>query len=406
LKSSQCLLLVLRYRFSATSSFGIDFRVRQNLSIVSYMMQSPRDTSKRVYLDDESKFELWNQQIQDFAMSFADEGLGHSVYGLVGFILSELVYARDFSDAPPFELITAEFPAPTANDDIEHWKILAKHRADTFKAQGKAKAELRAFILDTVPSEVFLQLRTAQGLATVTTAQLFAAVTDKYSQASPEMLAKVQLPLHTKFTTGDKLDSHLTAHVLAHKASERLNCTILDHDKVRLFLASLSSTGAWSSYIEEFQARYTTVKTRTWAKVMKKFPRYDVRRLNQATTSHEAGFAGAAQLEQLTATNVQLQAQINELKAVVLAATASQPDTKEESRGKNGGGGGRTRQQALAQYCWSHGPNPTHCSGDCRSHRLPTHDKNATLRDQRGGAPFYWTLRRERAGDCPSLPHN
>jgi hypothetical protein len=365
--------------------------------------------SNRVVLVDESNSELWCQQITDGAIRYAEQNIGHPNYGLIGYILSAEEYARDFPDAPPFELLTATYDVdfPIEEDARTLWKLRAKQHADLYAAQSNAKAELRALIQDTVPSDYFLQLRTVQGLATVTTAQLFAAVTDRFSQASPEMLAKVQRPLWQKFAVGDKLSSHLSMHVIAHKASDRLGCEIPDHDKVRHFLASLQGTGVWDKYIDEFGARYTSVKTRTWKKVMKRFPEYDVRRLNH-TTSRDAGFAGAAQLEQLMAKNVQLQAQIDDLKAAVNAATAKPAVTTDQSRGRDGGGGGGRNRQAAAgnqYYCWSHGPNPTHDSADCRAHRLPAHDKKATLRDQRGGAPFTWSHKREREGQCPPLPH-
>jgi hypothetical protein len=195
----------------------------------------------------------------------------------------------------------------------------------------------------------------------------------------------------------------LDQQITAHNACERLGYALVDYQKIEFLFAALQGVGNWDKHLYEFNSRYMTLADRTWARVMEHFPAYDVLRRSD-TTSAAAGYANAA-IEQLSAANVSLQAQIDDLKSTIKHAAAVKPAAATES-GRGGGGSAGGGGSPVSYYCWSHGPNPTHGSDNCLHPRLDTHDKRATLQNKLGGAPFTWSMRLERMNKCGKLPHS
>jgi hypothetical protein len=174
-------------------------------------------------------------------------------------------------------------------------------------------------------------------------------------------------------------------HIGPHKVAAENNEPMPQTVKVSKLTKGLAPCGEFKAVFEHFVFAHPTPAVQTFELLSGLVRTYDEGRVARKTSvgsglMNQAVSADQSAIQTLVEQVAQLQSAI----AVLTANAARGPAPAADNNGhKHANTSGLTNPKS--HYCWSHGPNTSHCSGDCDFPR-DGHQKKATFGNKLGGA--------------------
>jgi hypothetical protein len=315
--------------------------------------------------------------------------------GLLGFILTEpnyILHATPVGAAQPalpFQpLPSAPVDMPAAGAQFAPWGYVRDQKALEEKDK-TAWTILFVASLDESSTKLLSESRQL-GLTRRTLSHMYQWMVDRHGTNTTDYLDKnralPEVPFvddGTQTVTAYMEKNHSTAHQVAQENGEPMAQTV----KVSKLTKGLAPCGAFKTVLEHFVFSHPKPAAQTFEILSGLVRTFDIGRaarqnsggsglVNQATADQATIQAMCRQMEQmqaaiavLTANAVRGPVNTDNSKRATAAPTAGLINTK-------------------ANYCWSHGPQNSHGSGNCdfpREH----HQKAATFENKMGGALVY-----------------
>lgn len=279
---------------------------------------------------------------------------------------------------PPEELqhpgnIPAAAPAGASADARSIASELLKRyqfSLDNFKHQETLKHAAKTELLTISPSTIRQLLSDPEhGTMHLHVRTIFAATEQKYRIITGDTLimAKSMLP---KSCTRDPESIRLAAceHRSYYSLRMKANQPTAEHDKFNQFLELLSNVD-FGLFKQLFKRSHPTLAEQTFELLV-----------SEAITEAET----MPSTPNFTANSATLRSYDDYIANAVRAAAAAGFVPHAINAGP------ATGQGTVMHYCWSHGPNTSHNSQDCR-HRHDRHKATATAADKQGGRTVVWT---------------
>ena len=290
-----------------------------------------------------------------------------SLLRLIGFVITEADHIQQFGVA----FIPAKHPGPPPDDNkgFTRWSYFDA----AFKKEQDKLFEVTALVLsrlDFPTKELIkkLEIQEQRDLKAIINVMIKAYGT--LATADVHQLCKA---LHLPYVIGTPFSTFIAAHTRAHNSMKTIKLPVTEFQKVEYLKEALRACNVFELTLQTFDLQFGDSQTFDALATMATV-RFN--NMGSAATSRSEGYAAAA-----IATDLSTQ---SASPTDFLAFLAAFNGVKDAIAAAGNKGAATPRADTPKKYCWTHGINGSHSSGEC-SRPGSGHDNAATLQNKRGG---------------------
>ena len=357
------------------------------------------------------------------ASSYPSE-LGGGNHGYLGLILTplryELITGILFSPHPnPGSLPT--FPPNPTQPQIAQISATHKEALRLWREQNTLIKAIKKQITNAFEDKNLKEIEdTYTGYNNITIQDIFAYLYDRFGDVTPTELEEAEKTLNEPFNPNEPFGLFICTIEDAVDIAEAAGCPFTPQQVMNKALTNIMKAQALSDVaIREWRNKTTSDKT--WANFKAHFSKevrdyqkdqgltakstYHVANAtNQALLQAQADFRSLTEnfIHEFRTANTAPEPPVIDQCQLAHAATAPtdlmnvikelRNEVNALKNKENVNPNRRYRDDKPWQYCWTHGANKSHHSGNCK-HPMPGHKSDATLKDRKGGCAFRMSLK-------------
>jgi hypothetical protein len=283
-------------------------------------------------------------------------------FGLVGLAVGATEWAT--YSATPFVALT-RVAQPPGNASNMAWNIYQEDRNNFEKQENAISLAIGTIFENLGPTALALLIDPATTRYTKSLSVILANLDAQYQQITRQELQAARATLQTRFNPASDFKTHVTTHRQTHATYVAAAQPLSQNDKINFLVESMEHDNEARAAIRHYFNTYPSLANQTFEDLVTAIGANLANRSGPTTSDFVNMAASSRTTADLTQQVEALTRQVNQLQRA-LAEGRPTASTK--------------------KYCWTHGPNGSHESKDCRYPNRGKHQNEATMENRMGGA--------------------